>query len=129
MSVYTRGVPERQVPCVHCGAVLRLSPAARSTTCSHCYRGMTFEDVVVDGEWAGKIATGGSVVVKASGRASARLVEAALDITILGHAEGTIHTRGTLRVGPKAQARGHFRAAAIEVESGGTLEGEVRVGA
>ncbi|GJQ28995.1 MAG: hypothetical protein HBSAPP03_08790 [Phycisphaerae bacterium] len=124
----TRPSPVRDVPCVHCGKLLQLSAAARNTTCPHCYRGMSFDHVAIRGEWTGKIATGGSVTIEPKSVALGRLVEASGDIVVEGACEGDWRTRGTIFVRPGGSLRGHVHAAAVVVEHGGVLTGDVRIG-
>lgn len=127
MSVYAPSTSERDVPCVHCGRPIRLSPAARSTTCPHCYRGMSFDDVVIAGEWSGKLATGGRVSVRPGARVAARLIEAAQSVDVAGTVEGRLLTRATLRVHPDGAVRGEVHARAIEVPRGATLDADLRI--
>lgn len=116
--------PTKRVTCYHCRGQVTISAYAISATCSHCYKGLVLDDLVVrDVHWAGKLRTCGKVVVERKGRVIGRLVQAAQGVEVEGTIEATVVSGGTVVVKTAARLTGDCRAPRIVIEPGATIAG------
>ena len=82
---------KRTIRCFECGYEFQLSGTTRTIYCSKCREKIDMGDYVIDRPWAEEIKTGGSVIIRASGRLETARIQAGNVIL-----EGDMDDRSTI---------------------------------
>jgi hypothetical protein len=121
---------ERDVICYHCGVPTSVAAAARTASCTHCYKGIVLDDLRVrDAGWSGRLSTCGKVTIDKRARAVTRQVVAGQGVEVTGTLEANIESHGPVVVGESAHLKGDCSAPTLVVREGAVIEsGYYRIG-
>ncbi len=122
-----RAPAEREILCTHCDGPLRVAAQAKSVSCTHCHQRVVCEALTVKDYVAVRVfRTANSMHITRKGIVFAAV--RAETLRIEGQLQGEAVALGALVIGRTARVSGRVRAAALTVEEGATLEGEVCAG-
>ncbi len=117
----------KRVHCTHCEGVVAVGGRAISVVCPHCNKRLVVGDVLVDKYRAvRKVATCGDIVVASRGHLVASVK--AENLTVNGKLRGDVFVRGRVAIESTGSLTGDVEAPLLRVESGGLLNGIVRIG-
>lgn len=116
---------DREVLCYHCGQHICVPAAARTASCSKCYKGLVLDDLTVrdcNGS-VGKLTTCGTVTILPKARSVTRQVQAGGDVVVHGHLEACVQSGGAVRLSDRCHVKGDITARALVVEPGAVIDG------
>jgi hypothetical protein len=131
MSLTPQKNPGRSVQCYHCGVLIEVPMAARTASCTACYKGLVLDDLTVrdSSGSVGKLTTCGNVIIMPKVRSVSRQVTAGSDVVVHGQLEASVRSGGAVRLGSTARVRGDVTAKSLCVEPGAQIEsGYFRIG-
>ena len=110
--------------CCNCGVPFPVSPRAKTSSCPHCHRSVTIEDIKIKMlHWGGAIRTCGRVIVLKKARCLAREIVASGGVKIMGQVEGTVRSAGPVYVAAGGMLKGAVIAPSMQIEPGAVVEG------
>jgi hypothetical protein len=119
--------PTREIICIHCGGHNEVGVKAMSVFCKHCSRRLVVEDFQIKGFHAARsFDTCGDVIVERRGQLAAFV--RAKNLVVRGKVKGDVEARGRVEISRTGELQGNVTAPALVVETGGMIEGEVRIG-
>ncbi len=123
----TLAVQTRQIICIHCGGHNEVGLKAMSVFCKHCSRRLVVEDFQIKGFHAARsFDTCGDVIVEKRGQLAAFV--RAKNLVVRGKVKGDVEARGRVEISRTGEVRGNVTAPALVVETGGMIDGQVRIG-
>ena len=123
----SHAVQRKQVPCTYCGRLNEVSPRAMSTFCCHCRKSLDLENHKIASYYAVReFFTCGDVVIEKGGHVVAPI--RATNLTVKGKVQGRATAQGHVHITKTGSFKGDIEAPSIEIESGGVLDGFVRIG-
>lgn len=118
---------DKRVYCTHCDGIVAIGGRAMSVVCPHCNKRLEVGDVLVEKYRAvRKVATCGDIVVASRGHLIASVK--AENLTVTGKLRGDVIVRGRVAIESTGSVTGDVEAPLLRVESGGLLNGVVRIG-
>jgi len=123
----TLAAQTREIICIHCGGHNEVGVKAMSVFCKHCSRRLVVEDFQIKGFHAARsFDTCGDVIVEKRGQLAAFV--RAKNLVIRGKVKGDVEARGRVEISRTGEVQGNVTAPALVVESGGMIDGQVRIG-
>lgn len=120
----SKHMPQREVRCYHCGHALQVGERALTTMCTHCYRGLRVDDVVIRGkESFAAVQTCGMVIIHRKARVLANVVQASMGVQVEGALRGDVISGGPVLIGAKAFWKGGCRAPSLHIQDGASVGG------
>ena len=117
----------RQVFCTSCGEPNDVGRRAMSVFCAHCQQRLILEDFKIKTYYAVRdFSTCGDILVEKKGHVVASV--RAGNLTVKGKVQGEVQAQGRVVINKSGSLIGDLEAKVLELESGATLDGFVRIG-
>ncbi len=117
----------KEVVCTQCGRPSDVARRAMSVFCPHCKQRLVLEDFKIRTYYAVRdFSTCGDIVVERKGHVVAPIRVG--NLTVKGTVQGSVTARGKVLIGKTGSFKGDLCAPNLVIETGGSLDGFVRIG-
>lgn len=117
----------KQVVCTYCERPSEVARRAMSVFCPHCKKRLILEDFKIRSYYAVReFFTCGDIVVERKGHVVAPIKAGKL--IVKGKVQGSVIALGEVRVGKTGSFKGDIEAPSLHIESGGVVDGFLRIG-